>query len=85
MDGTKRTSGMASTDKKEPCVCCGRDTGIPFSTPIGERTCYIIGSGQLCWSCYVQLCSDADDRLLTRDEMNLLIAMCQKKRREHCS
>lgn len=85
MNDTEKTIGMTLPHGTEQCVCCGRDTGIPFSTPINDRTCYVVGCGQLCWSCYVQLCSDADERLLTHDEMNTLIAMCQKKKWESCS
>ena len=67
-------------ERLEKCVCCGKSTDIPFETPVQKRICYVVGCGQLCWECYMHLCSDADDRLLSRDEMNTLIAMCQKKK-----
>lgn len=38
--------------KKEKCVSCGCDTGVPFSQPIEEREYYVHGCGQLCQACY---------------------------------
>ena len=37
------------------CVCCGTETEYRKDTPIGERSGYINGVGQLCRKCYFEL------------------------------
>lgn len=36
----------------EPCACCGRDTGVDYYTPIGQRPYYAAGQGQFCRICF---------------------------------
>lgn len=42
-------------NENDTCVCCDCDTGIPKTMPISKRQNYIIGAGQLCNNCYVNL------------------------------
>ena len=37
--------------EKELCVICGAETGVKTSENIDNRTGYIEGSGQMCYSC----------------------------------
>lgn len=45
----EKKNAMQTTEK---CVLCGMNTGVPFSTPIEQRTNYIEGCGQLCARCH---------------------------------
>lgn len=75
-----KNCSMVSPDGNEKCVICGRDTGVPFSTPVSERKYYEPGSGQICESCYRRLYMPRTDsgRSFNR-EMEELIKMCGKK------
>lgn len=44
----------------ERCVLCGRATDVPVMQPIGERRCYVIGAGQLCAECCMNLYGTTD-------------------------
>ena len=42
-------------EKMERCVLCGELTDVPVMQPVGERKCYIVGAGQLCRKCCIEL------------------------------
>ena len=66
--------------KTEKCVVCGRDTGVPFDTPISERKYYEPGSGQICETCYRKLYAKLPDSGKSFNaEMNALMKMCNNE------
>ena len=42
-------------NKKEYCVICHKPTQYFYTTPVQERTNYVIGCGQLCEKCDLEL------------------------------
>lgn len=50
------------TDRYEKCVLCGKETDVKFSVPVGERKTYMIGVGQLCPECCMEVYHTADLR-----------------------
>lgn len=52
------------TKPLEACAVCGAQTDIPVDTPVGERTCYVPGGGQLCRACCMKLYHTEDLRTL---------------------
>lgn len=42
-------------EEYEICVLCGKETNVPISTHIDERSNYIKGAGQLCPQCYEEI------------------------------
>lgn len=39
----------------ENCILCGNKIHLDPMTPVEFRTGYIVGSGQLCTKCYIEL------------------------------
>lgn len=37
---------------KEICIRCGRETEYDIGTPVTERSCFVPGSGQMCFDCF---------------------------------
>lgn len=37
-----------TAEKTEQCILCGKDTDVPFSTPVSLRKNFLRGCGQLC-------------------------------------
>lgn len=58
----------------ETCIICGEKTEVLMSVPIEEREFYIVGSGQLCRSCYFSAYVENKD-LIPKDEMVRLLRM----------
>ena len=46
---------LASTERMERCVLCGRVTDVPVSRPVAERTHYVDGAGELCPACFAEV------------------------------
>lgn len=42
-------------DNLEKCVNCGHNTQYLVTDHIDRRICYVIGVGQLCVKCYVEI------------------------------
>jgi len=42
-------------EETDRCVLCGQKTEYSVSTPINEREGYVIGCGQLCKHCYMEI------------------------------
>lgn len=40
---------------KEICVRCGKETEYDVGTPVTERSCYVPGSGQMCFDCFCEV------------------------------
>ena len=66
-----------TAEKTEQCILCGKDTGVPFSTPVSLRKNYLRGCGQLCNKCYTELYvhKSEDETTVSLDEMNELIRL----------
>ena len=61
-----------TAEKTEQCILCGKDTGVPFSTPVSLRKNYL--RGQLCEDCYAELNrSTASGFEMTETEMEYLL------------
>lgn len=58
-DRVNKTS-QSESQMYEKCVICGRGTNVLKNKPIEEREEYIVGAGQLCWDCYMELYKKAD-------------------------
>lgn len=39
-------------EQQERCVLCGCVTSVPIAMPVGQRTSYVEGCGQLCAACW---------------------------------
>ena len=48
-------SSQSGTKMRDTCVLCGAETIYDVSTPITERSFYILGCGQLCQNCYKKI------------------------------
>ena len=63
-----------TAEKTEQCILCGKDTGVPFSTPVSLRKNYLRGCGQLCEDCCAELNrSTASGFEMTETEMEYLL------------
>lgn len=43
--------------KKENCILCGKETGVPVNMPVDYRDGYVDCTGQLCKDCDKKLSS----------------------------
>lgn len=63
-----------TAEKTEQCILCGKDIGVPFSTPVSLRKNYLRGCGQLCEDCCAELNrSTASGFEMTEMEMEYLL------------
>lgn len=53
-------NGDIEVVKKDVCVMCHLTTEYDVDTPVSERSCYVGGAGQLCYSCDKKLASWSD-------------------------
>lgn len=62
--GTKKGKNAANRNETqyETCIMCGKVTPILKELSIEYRSFYIIGCGQLCYSCYHELFPQKDMR-----------------------
>lgn len=74
---------MSDEDNKyEPCIMCGKETNVLVNIPINARKNYILGCGQLCENCAIELEMDnKSDELFTDEEMALLLDTIRKNKK----
>lgn len=63
----------------ERCINCGTELDILKTTPIELREHYIIGSGQLCQSCFCDSYVKKDERLNVSDQELIYLLHKSKK------
>jgi len=61
----------------ERCVICGELTEVLRETPINERDFYVVGCGQLCFTCYRRTGEDPELQI-TDASMECLLDCCRK-------
>lgn len=51
---------MEEKEEFEKCVVCGIQTATPVNKPINRRTNYIIGVGEVCSKCMLEVYCNID-------------------------
>ena len=61
----------------ERCIMCGKLTNVRKDTHIDFRDHYVLGSGQMCYSCYSEYYINPEDQLDAKS-MDILLTMCRR-------
>lgn len=60
----------------EKCIICKKKTNIPVSAPIKSRCFYVVGAGQLCGDCYMNLKRE-ESYIPNSEEVNTIFSNCK--------